>query len=201
MLKKKTVTFFFLNATYKYHPLYKINVSRIDFFWCTYGLCLHIWLFKAVNRRQMKRDRGQRWDIYFSIFDSFTATDLPEFLLMFIFYGAKRRWQQSFWHATILVTASMTSASKLLSKFQHEKNSYISEEWISLIIRQALVKSINNITSFPSHFLSVSSPAWVAQWWACRTHGRVVVSSIPGWGDFSFRRIFASHLCRSIWEK
>ena len=23
----------------------------------------------------------------------------------------------------------------------------------------------------------------------------------PGWGDFSFRRIFASHLCRSMWEK
>ena len=29
----------------------------------------------------------------------------------------------------------------------------------------------------------------------------VVVSLIPGWGDFSFRHIFASHLCRSMWEK
>ena len=45
------------------------------------------------------------------------------------------------------------------------------------------------------------SPARVAQWWACRTHDLVVLSSIPGWGDFSFRRIFASHLCRSMWEK
>ena len=44
-------------------------------------------------------------------------------------------------------------------------------------------------------------PARVAQWWACRTHDLVVVSSIPGWGDFSFRRIFTSHLCRSMWEK
>ena len=44
-------------------------------------------------------------------------------------------------------------------------------------------------------------PAWVAQWWACRTHDLVVVSSIPGWGNFSFWRIFASHLCRSMWEK
>ena len=43
--------------------------------------------------------------------------------------------------------------------------------------------------------------ARVAQWWACRNHDLVVVSSIPGWGDFSFRRIFASHLCRSMWEK
>ena len=45
------------------------------------------------------------------------------------------------------------------------------------------------------------SPARVAQWWACWTHDLVVVSSIAGWGDFSFRRIFASHLCRSMWEK
>ena len=46
-----------------------------------------------------------------------------------------------------------------------------------------------------------SGPARVAQWWACRTRDLVIVSSIPGWGDFSFRRIFASHLCRSMWEK
>ena len=43
----------------------------------------------------------------------------------------------------------------------------------------------------------LSCPARVAQWWACRTHDLVVVSSIPGWSDFSF----ASHLCRSMWEK
>ena len=44
------------------------------------------------------------------------------------------------------------------------------------------------------------SPARVAQWWACRNHDLVVVSSIHGWGDFSFRRIFDSHLCRSMWK-
>ena len=49
--------------------------------------------------------------------------------------------------------------------------------------------------------LSLSRPARVAQWWACRTRDLVVVSSIRGWGDFSFRRIFSSHLCRSMWEK
>ena len=43
--------------------------------------------------------------------------------------------------------------------------------------------------------------AWVAQWWACLTDDLVVVSLIPSWGDFSFRRIFATHLCRSMWEK
>ena len=49
--------------------------------------------------------------------------------------------------------------------------------------------------------LRAVSPARVAQWWACRTHDLVVVSSIPGWGDFPFWRIFTSHLCRSMWEK
>ena len=29
----------------------------------------------------------------------------------------------------------------------------------------------------------------------------VVVSSISGWGEVSFQHIFASHLCRSMWEK
>ena len=43
-------------------------------------------------------------------------------------------------------------------------------------------------------------PAQVAQWWVCRTHDLLVVSLIPGRGDFSFRRIFTSHLCRSMWE-
>ena len=33
-------------------------------------------------------------------------------------------------------------------------------------------------------------PNRVAQWWACRTHDLVVVSSIPFWDDFSFRRFF-----------
>ena len=47
----------------------------------------------------------------------------------------------------------------------------------------------------------LSCPARVAQWWACRTHDLVVVSSRPGWGEISFRRIFASHLCWSMWEK
>ena len=45
------------------------------------------------------------------------------------------------------------------------------------------------------------SPAQVAQWWACQTHDLVVVSLIPVWGDFSFRHIFTSHLCRSMWNK
>ena len=44
-------------------------------------------------------------------------------------------------------------------------------------------------------------PARVAQWWECRTHDLVVLSSIPGWGDFSFRCIFTSNLCRSMWGK
>ena len=35
----------------------------------------------------------------------------------------------------------------------------------------------------------------------CPTHDLLVVSSIPSWGDFSFKRILASHLCRSMWEK
>ena len=48
---------------------------------------------------------------------------------------------------------------------------------------------------------SYTGPARVAQWWACQTHDLVVVSSIPRWGDFSFQRIFAFHLCRSMWEK
>ena len=48
---------------------------------------------------------------------------------------------------------------------------------------------------------SVRHPARVAQWWALRTHDLVVVSLIPGWGNFSFWHIFASHLYRSMWEK
>ena len=44
-------------------------------------------------------------------------------------------------------------------------------------------------------------PILVAQWWACRTRDLVVVSSIPGWGEVSFRRIFTSHFCWSMWEK
>ena len=43
-----------------------------------------------------------------------------------------------------------------------------------------------------------TSPAQVAQWWACQTHDLVVVSLIPCWGELSFRCIFA---CRSMWEK
>ena len=43
-------------------------------------------------------------------------------------------------------------------------------------------------------------PAQVAQWWACWTPDLVVVSSIPGWGQLSLRRIFTSHLCWSMWE-
>ena len=58
---------------------------------------------------------------------------------------------------------------------------------------------------FPQYFQKPSSSfkshAWVAQWWVCQTHDQVVVSSFPAWGDFSFRCIFTSHLCRSMWEK
>ena len=44
------------------------------------------------------------------------------------------------------------------------------------------------INSWPNNkFLG---PARVAQWWACRTHDLVVVSSIPGWGHFSFPAYF-----------
>ena len=58
----------------------------------------------------------------------------------------------------------------------------------------------------PSHpcsliLLWTLCPARVAQCWACRTHDLVVVSSIPSWGQLSFRRIFAIHLCRSMWEE
>ena len=49
--------------------------------------------------------------------------------------------------------------------------------------------------------LKISCPARVAQWWACRTHDLVVVSARPALGEISFRRILASHLCWSIWEK
>ena len=31
------------------------------------------------------------------------------------------------------------------------------------------------------------SPAWVAQWGACRTHDLVVLSSRPGCGELAFR--------------
>ena len=53
------------------------------------------------------------------------------------------------------------------------------------------------------HWVLMTSPcpAQIVQWWACRTHDLVFVSSIPGWGYFSFRHIFASHLWRSMWEK
>ena len=47
----------------------------------------------------------------------------------------------------------------------------------------------------------LNHPTRLAQWWVCRTHDLVVVSSISGWGDFSFWHIFASRLCRSMWEK
>ena len=46
-----------------------------------------------------------------------------------------------------------------------------------------------------------SCPAWMAQWWAYRTHDPVVVSLKPGRGKISFRHIFASHLYWSMWEK
>ena len=49
----------------------------------------------------------------------------------------------------------------------------------------------NDIVSLP---LPMSQDR-VAKWWACWTHDLVVVSSRPGWGKVSFRRIFASHLC------
>ena len=52
-----------------------------------------------------------------------------------------------------------------------------------------------------SHSSICSCPTWVAQRWVCQTHDLVVVCLIPGWGEFSFRRIFASHLCRNMWEK
>ena len=52
------------------------------------------------------------------------------------------------------------------------------------------------------HFLlfqfSPCCPARMAQYWVCRTHDLVVVSSIPIWGELSFRHIFTSHLCRSM---
>ena len=53
--------------------------------------------------------------------------------------------------------------------------------------------SLANVKLYPFH----DSPAWVAQWWVCRTHDQMVVSSIPRWGKFSFRRIF----CLSPLEK
>ena len=46
-------------------------------------------------------------------------------------------------------------------------------------------------------FLKGAPPGWLSG----ERVGVMVVSSIPGWGDFSFRRIFAFHLCRSMWEK
>ena len=59
----------------------------------------------------------------------------------------------------------------------------------------------NTGTDLSRPLKAFSRPARVAQWRACRTPDLVVASSIPGLGDFSFRRIFASHLCRSMWEK
>ena len=75
-------------------------------------------------------------------------------------------------------------------------------------IKHGVVK--NWLSKLISHFpfLSLSGPAWpsgypveMAQWWAFPTHDLVVVSLIPGWGKLFFRCIFASHLCRSMWEK
>ena len=43
--------------------------------------------------------------------------------------------------------------------------------------------------------------AQVAQWWACKTHNLVVLSLIARSGKLSFRRIFATQLCWSMWEK
>ena len=47
----------------------------------------------------------------------------------------------------------------------------------------------------------MQSPSQVVQWLAFRTHDLVVVSSKPGWGEISFRSIFAPHICCSMWEK
>ena len=71
--------------------------------------------------------------------------------------------------------------------------------WTSLKIC-CLVKSFYSVcNNLPVPFSNC--PARVAQWWACRTHDLVVVSSIPGWGELSFRRIFAALLCRNMLEK
>ena len=37
-----------------------------------------------------------------------------------------------------------------------------------------------------------------AKWWACHSQDLVIYSSIPGRGDFSFRRIFASPLQKHV---
>ena len=57
------------------------------------------------------------------------------------------------------------------------------------------------ISVFMTEFQNNLGPSQVAQWWTCQTPDLVVVSSIPGWGDFSLWCIFVSHRCRSMREK
>ena len=135
------------------------------------------------------------------------VSPFPKFLRVFSRSFLKIQWEKE----KLLLTSNFSFSHSVLYLFGELSAIIIKVEiviwkvcrfgrvWNSSFRKGLNLKSIWDSPKFV--VLQWLNLARVAQWWACRTHDLVVVSSIPGWGELPFRRIFASHLSRSMWEK
>ena len=75
------------------------------------------------------------------------------------------------------------------ANFKLDKNSRIFSKWLEKTVGKGEIGRYEQFLLF-----SLAPPGWLSG----ERVNLVVASSIPGQGDFSFRRIFASHLYRSM---